>query len=174
MCPCLHPRKSALLLGCRLGLLLPCGRFFFCRTRSGEDVQETLSIDDTEQTHADTSTLRLLRRSYLEWMPNANQDWYCTPFFAFATCLHNLSDLLVYVSVKLYIVSIVYHTYLRILYVCPVLYERLSIDHSVTPTRLSHIFLIGWVGKWVIAAAMELEDKLEAVKWWWIRDNMMI
>lgn len=36
--------------------------------------------------------------------------------FAFATCLHNLSDLLVYVSVKLYIVSIVYHTYLRILY----------------------------------------------------------
>lgn len=30
------------------------------------------------------------------------------------------------------------------------------------------------VYKWVIAAAMELEDELEAVKWWWIKTNMMI
>lgn len=146
MCPCLHPRQSALLLGCRLGLLLLCGLVFFVphtkRGRRSRDFEHRWHGTNTRWHFYSETPTKILFGMNAKREPRL----ILYTIFAFATCLHNLSDLLVYVSVKLYIVSIVYHTYLRILYVCPVLYERLSIDHSVTPTRLSHIFLIGWVG----------------------------
>ena len=96
-------RQSALLLGCRLGLLLLDWPFCVPHTKQGR-----LSRDFERRwqgTNTDTSTLRVPRRSYLEWMPNVQPRLILWIIFVFATCLHNWSDLLVHVSLQLYIVS---------------------------------------------------------------------